>query len=348
MYRILFIIIISTIFNILRIQASESLPDFVNEGIERVKVFSLHNSLRGFDFEDPNILESYTPLQALQEVLEPLSDWLSENPKNLSLFFNLSGLNDVFNKKELGEESQRVIFSAIHRQVVPAEDSVYETAITQASSKYKIKEHNDSFDNALYVWLVEYIRCIQDMNQIKGGAVWKVRYAGKINGILYQENQEVTIEDVADLSEQYAIQKNARAIRDEVEFFYKRVPESTYNYYYTIFKYAYNFVDQFYVEFICESIGYNGRVRILKHPLLDQINYNIPRYPGFSLEDTLAGAHQVSEPTGAVHSALYQMDNTAGIQRINNQARALEYLINRRIIPSNLKLVVSLAISNCF
>ena len=182
---------------------------------------------------------------------------------------------------------------------------------------------------------------INDINQVKGAPVWKVKYPGKISGVDFQENDLLTAGDVANLSEQLNAQQRARTIKDGVEVTCKGAltpAEADFTYEYDVWR-------GFYVKAKEPVSGFEESFPVVGHPLLEEILDSLALCPGFALGDSLAGAHEVREPTGAFKSPHKKIGDDPDK---SNRCLALEYLISKGIITRNLKLPLAMLIDSCF
>lgn len=314
------------------------------ETIESVKELKLPDAFKDFTFTDQAISENAALLQALQTSLEPISVWLKNDHNNLEKFFKETGFSESFITQFCTEENNKLLQRVFTVLDIPSNDEIYDEAIAKASERHKIADKYEQFDESLYSWLVVYISNINDINQVKGAPVWKVKYPGKISGVVREEGEALTDVDITNLSEQRNAQQRARTIRDELEESYKEggiIPPGAE------ITYGYDPYQGFYLNAkdpITESEK-TFYIDTEDHALLPDVLLCMDMFYRFSLDDDLAGVHEVRDPTGAFKSPYKRIDTDP---EKTNRCLALEYLIAKGIITRNLKLPLALLIDSCF
>ncbi|MCX7343290.1 MAG: hypothetical protein NT128_04000, partial [Proteobacteria bacterium] len=177
--------------------------------------------------------------------------------------------------------------------------------------------------------------------QIKGPPAWKVKYPGKISGVDRQENDPLTAVEIAVLTEQMNAQQRARTIKGEFEAACKGslTPDEAE------FTYGYDAFRGFYIKASEPVSGFEEFFDIGGHPMLQEILDSLALCPGFALEDSLAGAHEVCDPTGALKS---QHKKIGDDPDKSHRCLAIEYLVIKGIISRDLKLPLALLVDSCF
>ena len=315
-------------------------PNFL-KAIEEVKAFELPDTFKDFTFTDKEISEKAHFLQALQRSLDPISAWLKSDHSNFTKFFKESGFSESFIKQFCTEEYCKLLHKVFTVVDIPSADAIYDEAIAKASEKYKIADKYEKFDESFYLWLVTYIASINDINQVKGPPAWKVKYPGKISGVDLQENDPLTVVEVAVLTEQLNAQQRSRTIKDEFEAACKGAITPAE----AEFTYAYDAWRGFYIKASEPISGFEECFLVGGHPLLEEILDSLALCPGFALEDSLAGVHEVCDPTGAFKS---QHKKIGDDPDKSHRCIALEYLIIKGIITRDLKLPLALLVDSCF
>ena len=253
MHKIVLVMFASFTINGAQVSERESLSPLVENAVGIVKRSAINVSLANFDFSKPDISNHGSALQTLQEIMKPIKIWLGKESKNLELFFTQSGLINFSDAVKENQEYSKLFLNALNPEEILS-DSTFDAAISRANSKYKTLDPCNRFNEDLYLWLVQYVMEIKDLNQIKGEPVWKVRYAGKINGIFYPENKEITIKDVNDLVEQQETQRQARMVMNDIERVERRNPDSVFNFCGATFEPCYNSVMKFHVRIFCSLL----------------------------------------------------------------------------------------------
>lgn len=311
------------------------------EVVEGVKALELPDVFKDFTFTDREISEKAHFFQALYRSLDPISTWLKSDHGNFAKFFKESGFSEFFIKQFCTEEYCQLLHKVFTVVDIPSADAIYDEAIARASERHKIADKYDKFDESFYLWLVNYIANVNDINQIKGPPVWKVKYTGKISGVDRHENDPLTAVDVAVLTEQLNAQLRSRTIKDEFEAACKGAitPGDAE------FTYGYEAWRGFYIKASEPTSGFEELFPVGGHPLLEEILDTLALCPGFSINDNLAGAHEVCDPTGAFKSHHKKIDDDP---EKSHRCLAIEYLVIKGIISRDLKLPLALLVDSCF